>query len=140
LTCVDQHQLLYFDAFAQQSSTMLLYQSLLIALALLTSLPATNASMFKKKRSTSVPSGVLDFLPKSDVVVNVHIYRKDSSGLYQAKIKRVYKGCNVAQYDTILVDVGAGDSYNGCGPTTLQGNYRYLLFGQIATRNSKTGK
>jgi hypothetical protein len=122
---------------------MLLYKSLFIALALLTSSPVASASYFKKttqQKSSSSSGSVLDYLSKSDVAVNVHVGRKDPSGLYRATVKRVYKGCGLEQYDTILIDAGSGDSYNGCGPAELTRNFRYVLFGRIAHRDSGTGK
>jgi hypothetical protein len=142
LTRVNRNELLHIlSERLCPSRAMLVFKSLFIVIALLVSSPAASASLFRKKSQQQSPSStVLDFAAKSDVVVNAHIYRKDSSGLYQAKVKLVYKGCKVAQYDSILVDVGSGDSYNGCGPADLKGNYRYLLFGQITHRNSKTGR
>lgn len=99
----------------------LLLRSLCIFLALV-------SCQASRRWSSSI--NTLDFVDGSNAVINAYIYKKErSSDLYPAKIKRVYKGCNLEQYETILIDVGH-PSNKKCD-VDLRSGQRYLLFGHV---------
>lgn len=66
----------------------------------------------------------------SEVAVAAYVYRgvRHVDGYYSAKVKAVYKGCELQKYEKILIN---GGTKNSCG-TRLYKNSRYVLFGTLS--------